>query len=119
MKAIQIFAINKDLLEAWGESEELTWENSFKNLIGSVLVVDDYFPQGYACQTHDTFYETYTWASNFGTRGWSEIKRIEPVEEDCLTDEEIASRAEALRAAIVALPQHHKVLTEMLAEVSD
>jgi hypothetical protein len=72
-KAIQIFDVNRDLLEAWGVTEELTWANSFKHLIGSALVVDDELPQGYAVMTASEFVAKYVWTSNFGTLGWSDI----------------------------------------------
>lgn len=75
MKAIQIFEVNKKLLEQWGEKEELTWANSFGDLIGSALVVDEALPQGYAVKTASDFCREYVWVSNFGTEGWSDIRR--------------------------------------------
>ena len=80
MKAIQIVDVNKDLLETWGETEELTWENSFKDIVGTVLVVDDALEQGYTVRTNTQFVQEYEWTRNFGTRGWSLIRRKdEPV----------------------------------------
>lgn len=76
MKAIQIFDVNRELIEAWGVSEELTWTNSFRSLVGNVLVVDDNLPQGYAVKEPSDFLDEYLWWSNFGTHGWSEIKRV-------------------------------------------
>jgi hypothetical protein len=80
MKAIQIFDVNRELLETWGESEELTWGNSFGELVGSALVVDDKFPQGYSVMSASHFVSQYVWESNFGTYGWSEIKRVSDVD---------------------------------------
>lgn len=79
MKAIQIFDVNRELIEAWGEKEELTWDNSFGFVLGSVLVVDDDLPQGYAVKTNSRFDDEYMWKTNFGTYGWSEIERVADV----------------------------------------
>lgn len=76
MKAILIDKQNKELLDAWGESEELTWENSFAFVRRCVLVVDDTLPQGYMTYTLSNFYDEYRWKDNFGTVGWSTIERI-------------------------------------------
>lgn len=80
MRAIQIFDMNRELIEAWGEKEELTWANSFSFVVGSVLVVDDNLPQGYAVKTHSVFLDEYLWWTNFGTKGWSEIKKKSDVD---------------------------------------
>jgi len=80
MRAIQIFDVNRELIEAWGEKEELTWANSFGSLVGSVLVVDDALPQGYAVKTASGFINEYLWWTNYGTLGWSDIKRVSDME---------------------------------------
>lgn len=79
MKAIMIDPVNKELLNTWGESEELTWENSFKDLIRAVLVVDETIPQGYSVMRLTDFYDKYQWKTNMGTYGWSEINTQEEV----------------------------------------
>lgn len=88
MKAIQIIDVNRELLNAWGEKEELTWTNSFGSLVGSVLVVDDNLPQGYGVRTNTTFLDDYRWASNFGTKGWSDIKRVSDMDAESEPEEE-------------------------------
>lgn len=76
MKAIQIFEVNRELIEDWGVSEELTWANAFGSLVGNVLVIDDNLPQGYAVKEPSVFLDEYLWWTNFGTHGWSEVKRV-------------------------------------------
>jgi hypothetical protein len=125
MKAILIDKQNKELLDAWGESEELTWENSFAFVRRCVLVVDDTLPQGYMTYTLSNFYGEYRWKDNFGTVGWSTIERMPKGADDSdyLTDSEVTARKAALSAAIEALPdymvENRKVLSEMLSELSD
>lgn len=79
-QAIVIKDWNEDALEKWGESEELTWNNSFEQIserrFSHFLVIDpDTFEQGYATLEIREFKKMYDGpVMPQGIIGWFEVE---------------------------------------------